>query len=487
VRPARPRYAVATLVALALTSSGCAARFDRPAAGTQAIDQSGVAPDQGGQPVVPSSQPVGSTGGTGPVASAQPSVGPVGSGTTGGSTGTTGTTGGSTTGGATGSTGGSTTGGPIDPGSTTGIKGSTITVGLFVPKSGAAPVPPTVDAQAQNYFDYVKSKGGINGRNVTIKIYDTGSTEQGARAAVQSAVSDGIFAAVSLDRLTVEAALTSALHNAHIPHLVAQLPPSTTIPSDAFYIGMNQLHHGSQIADYMVHSLHKTKLGVIIETDPGLNAARDAFVKRAQADGATVYKNTIDPSQNEFTAQVNALCASKAETTWLYMAPTPAINIASEYKQLCPTQKMTWVGNSISWGFNLVLSPAAGALDGAKVFSPWGGLRDPRYATFNQVDTEGKTDRDKDIGLAAWGFGQVLAAAIKQAGPHLGRNTFLDAMQNLKTGATDQVTGAAMCWTPLDFTGGKRYGSGDRTIVMQVSGSGSTAIWATESDYRSAF
>jgi ABC-type branched-subunit amino acid transport system substrate-binding protein len=486
VRPARSRssrlaVSVGAAALLTVTASGCAARFDRPTAGSEVVDQSGLTPDQGGVAVAPSAQPVGTTGGTLPTAG--PSLGPGGTGT-GGASGTSGST---TTGTAGGSATGGTTG-PVAPGATTGIKGSTITVGLFVPKTGAAPVPPTVDAQAQNYFDYVKSKGGLNGRNVTIKIYDTGSTEAGARSAVQQAVSDGIFAAVSLDRLTVEAKLTAELHAAHIPHLVAQLPPSTTIPDDAFYIGMNQLHHGPQIADYMVHVLNKTKVASIIETDPGLNAARDAFVNRAKADGAAVtYKTAIDPSQNDFTAQVNALCASKAETTWLYMAPTPAINIAVEYRQLCPTQKMTWVGNNISWGFNLVLSPAAGALDGAKVFSPWGGLRDPRYATFNQVDTAGQTDRDKDVGLAAWGFGQVLAAAIKNAGPALGRNSFLVAMQNLRTGKTDEVTGTAMCWPPLDFTGGKRYGSGDRSIVMTVQGTGSTAIWATESDYRSSF
>ncbi|HUR13943.1 MAG TPA: ABC transporter substrate-binding protein [Mycobacteriales bacterium] len=490
MRPARSRssrvaLALGSTALLALTASGCAARFDRPPPGTQSLDQGGGLPvDQGGLPITPTGQP--GTGTTGLTGTTSGTTGvQQGPSTTGGTTGGTTTTGG-TAGGSTGTAGGGTTG-SVPPGSTTGINGTTITVGLFVPKTGAAPVPATVDAQAQNYFDYVREKGGINGRNVKIKIYDTGSTEAGARTAVQQAVSDGIFAAVSLDRLTVEARLTAELHAAHIPHLVAQLPPSTTIPDDAFYIGMNQLHHGPQIADYMVHNLRKTKVGVIIETDPGLNAARDAFVTRAQANGATVYKNVINPADSDYTAQVNALCASKAETTWLYMAPTPAVNIAVEYRQLCPAQKMTWVGNNISWGFNLVLTPAAGALDGAKVFSPWGGLRDPRYTTFNQVNKEGQTDRDKDIGLAAWGFGQVLAAAIKQAGPALGRNSFLVAMQALKTGTTDQVTGTAMCWPPLDFTGGKRYGSGDRSIVMTVQGTGATAIWATESDYRSTF
>ena len=76
---------------------------------------------------------------------------------------------------------------------------------------------------------------------------------------------------------------------------------------------------------------------------------------------------------------------------------------------------------------------------------------------------------------------------MKAAGPQLGRNSFRVALQNLKTGKTDEVTGSPMCWPPLDFTGGKRYGSGDRTIVMTVKGSGAGSVWATESDYKSVY
>ena len=84
---------------------------------------------------------------------------------------------------------------------------------------------------------------------------------------------------------------------------------------------------------------------------------------------------------------------------------------------------------------------------------------------------------------------QIIAAAMKGAGRNLGRNSFRVAMQNLKTGSTDLVTGSPMCWPPMDFTGGKRYGSGDRTIVMRVQGAGATASskWVTESDYKSVY
>ncbi|HUR52061.1 MAG TPA: ABC transporter substrate-binding protein [Mycobacteriales bacterium] len=490
MRAARSRSSRGVLVVgaaglLLLTSSGCSARFDRPPPGQEALGQDGLPPDQGGLPVVPEGQQgqgttgaLGTTGGTGALP-----------GTTGAQsgTGTTGTTGGAaTSGGTTGSGTSGSSSGSVPAGVTTGINGSTITVGLFVPKTGAAPVPPTVDAQVQNYFNYVKSKGGIWGRNVKVNIYDTGSTEAGARSAVQQAQSDKIFIGVSLDRLTVAAALVTALHNAGIPHLVTQLPPNAQVPDDAFVIGMDQLKHGPQIADYMAHSLKVHKVGIVTETDPGLYAARDAFINEAKAQGLqVVHSEAVDPSANQYLAEAQKLKNDGAEAVWLYMAPSVAINVAKESQSI--NYHPTWVGNSISWGFNLVLTPASGALNGARAFSPWGGLDDPRYAVFRKVNTAGRTPRDKDIGLAAWGFGQIVAGALKSVGPQLGRTSFLYAMQHLRLTNKDVVTGVPLCWSPLDFNGGKRFGSGNRTIVLRVKGSGGSSTWATESDYRAVF
>jgi ABC-type branched-subunit amino acid transport system substrate-binding protein len=510
VRPAPPRRprtfttVAASSAALMLLTSGCAARFARTeSAGgsSQQLSQDGLTPDQTG--ATPSQGPVsslpragGTTGGT---------TGGTAGGTTGGTTGgTAGGTSGSTsgTGGATSGTGGATAGtsgtsastAETDPlsasrGSTVGVTDTTVKIGLFVPKTGAAPVPPTIDAQAQNYWDYVKSKaGGIHGRNVTVTIYDTGSTEQGARTAVQSAVNDGIFAAISLDRISVEGALVTELHKAGIPHLINQMPHAQKIPDDGFYIGTDQVNNGRQIANYMAHTLKVQTVGFVGETDSTAYPARDAFVAEAKKLGLKVVHNeVVNGMDSQFLSEAQKLAKDNAQAVWMYVAPNNAINISKESQ--ADGYHPTWVSSSIAWGFNLALAPAAGALDGAKSFSPWGGLTDPRYETFNQVNTQGKTTQDKDIGLPAWGYGQVIAAAMKASGPKLGRNNFRVALQNLKTGAVDVVTGAPMCWPPLDFTGSKRYGSGDRTIVMSVKGNGATGSsqWVTDSDYASVY
>ena len=488
MRPARPLVTLSA--SLLLLTTGCAARFDRPVAGEQTVTQDGAgltAQDGGAAPTLPRSD------GTTPVTST--TGGAVVPGSTGGTvvrsggTGGTVTRGGTTGGTAVSGTTGSTTTGPVavPRGSTDGVTDTSITLGVFVPKTGAAPVPPTIDAQAQNYWDYVKSKtGGIFGRNVTVKIYDTGSTEQGARTAVQNAVNDKVFAAVSLDRIAVEGALVTALHDAGIPHLINQMPHDQKIPDDGFYIGTDQVNNGRQIADYMAHTLKVKKVGFVGETDPTAYPARDAFVAEAKKLGLSVVHNeVVNGMDSQFLSEAQKLANDKAESVWMYVAPNNAINLSKESQ--ADGYHPVWVSSSIAWGFNLVLTPASGALEGAKAFSPWGGLSDPRYATYNQVNTEGRTTQDKDIGLPSWGFGQIVAAALKAAGPDLGRNRFRAAMQELKTGTTDVVTGAPMCWPPLDFTGGKRYGSGDRTIVMSVSGSGSGSVWQTESDYRSVY
>lgn len=489
-RPSRAALAATTVIALVMTT-GCAARFDRPtaAAGSnQALSQDGLTPDQGGAPVDAAGNPVVgpslAPGALGPVATGGSSVGSTSGGSTSGTTGTTGSAGSGTTG-----TSGTTTGSTstVPRGSTVGVTDTTVKIGLFVPKTGAAPVPPTIDAQAQNYWDYVKSKvKGIYGRNVTIKIYDTKSTEADARAAVQSAVNDGIFAAISLDRISVEGALVTALHNAGIPHLINQMPHDQAIPSDGFYIGTDQVNNGRQIADYMAHTLKVHKVGFVGEADPTAYPARNAFIAEANRLGLQVVHNeVIDGMGNQFLAESQKMANDKAQAMWMYVAPNNAINLSVETKQ--DGYHPIWVSSSIAWGFNLALTPANGGLDGARSFSPWGGLQDPRYKTYNTVNTQGQTNQDKDIGLPAWGYGQIIAAAMKAAGKNLGRNSFDVAMQNLQTGTTDVVTGAAMCWPPLDFRGGKRYGSGDRTIVMYVKGSGANSLWATESDYKSVY
>ena len=497
------RAPLALLCASVLLLPGCSARFARSDGNDDtSLSQGGLPAAQGGSTggstgSAPGSLPRtdSSTGGGAVVSGTSGSIGgPVVPGTSGGTSsgsgGGTTSTSGTTSGGST--TGSSTTGttGPaaIPAGSTTGVTKTSVKLALFVPKTGAAPVPPTIDAQAQNYWNYVAQKGGIYGRNVTVKIYDTGSTEAGARTAVQQAVSDGVFAAISLDRISVEGALVTALHKAGIPHLINQMPHEQAIPNDGFYIGTDQVNNGRQIARYMKNTLHYTKVGFVGENDPTAYPARNAFVAEAKAIGLTVVHNeVVDGMGNQFLAEAQKLKNDGAQSVWLYVAPNNAINISKEAQT--DGYHPTWVSSSIAWGFNLVLTPSSGALDGAKAFSPWGGLSDPRYATYNKVNTAGRTSQDKDIGLPAWGFGQIIAAAMKAAGPNLGRTSFAYAMQNLKTDKVDVVTKSPLCWPPLDFTGGKRYGSGDRTIVMTVKGSGAAgnSVWATESDYRSAY
>ncbi len=481
------------LLVVALSLSACGARFDRPATDAlgpqQGTTQDGLTAAEGGTSGATTSGT--GTSGTAPVAggttgSVFTGTSGTSGGTGGGTSGSGGSVGGTTGGGSSGSSGSSTTGSTptrVPAGSTVGVTDDLVKIAILVPKTGAAPVPRSIDAQAKTYADFLNSKGGVFGRKLQLTIFDTQSTEAGARAAVDQIRDQGYFAAVTLDRIAVEGALVQALGKAGIPHLANQVPPAIALPADAFVIGTDQTVTGRQIARYMKNTLKVRRVGIVTETDPTAYPAADAWRDEARKLGLEiVHDERINGMDSQFLAEAQKLANDKAESVWLYVAPTPAINIAQSAKQ--NGYSPPWISSSIAWGFNLVLAPGQGAFDKAVAFSPWGGLADPRYALYNATNKSNDAGAaDKDIGLPAWGYGQIVAAAMKAAGPDLGRNSFRHAMQNLVLNRTDVVTGAPLCWSPLDFRGGKRFGSGGQTITMTVSTIDGVPAWKTATDY----
>lgn len=88
-----------------------------------------------------------------------------------------------------------------------------------------------------------------------------------------------------------------------------------------------------------------------------------------------------------------------------------------------------------------------------------------------------------------WGHSQVLANGILNAATSpvgLGRDSFINAMRNLKLGADSPADGSPLLWAPLDFTGGKFFGGPDITSVWKVSTEGE-AIWERVSGYQREF
>jgi len=459
---------VTVLVAMALVAAGCGARFPRSQSGTALRSSgsgSGVSAGESG-----GTDAGTATGDTTPGAAGGTATGGSSSGTSGGSTG-----GSSASGGTSGGGGSSAAPGAVDVGPTTGVTATSIKIGYLLPLTGAAPVPSNFDKGANVYWNYVNGKGGINGRKVEVVIKDTQSSAQVGKDQAKALVEqDKVFAIVVLDRLENQQAIGQYLDARHVPNIEIQTPANLD-KSQTWTFGVTIDHavQGGLIADYFVHVLQAKKVAVVYENTPALAPGKDAFAKEIAKLGAQVtYSQAIDGNGNDFSQEALALSRSGATATWLYMAPTPAAKLANQAD--AAGYHPVWFANSISWAFDLVFTVAPKALAGARAFSPWLPLSDPRTNTYKQAYQSQTGQTPDDLGIVGWGVGEIVGAGIQNAGKTIGQNNFRAAMQSMRY--------APDIWAPLSFGPGVREGA--NVVAVLKAGNGH---WDLDRDFSSSF
>jgi len=365
--------------------------------------------------------------------------------------------------------------GSVDAGATTGVTATSIKIGYLLPLTGAAPVPSNFDKGANVYWSYVNKQGGINGRKVDIVIEDTQSSASvGKDKAKKLIENDKVFAIIVLDRLENQQAIGAYLDSRHVPNLEIQTPANLAANQTwTFGVTIDHAVQGKLIADYFVKVLKAKKVAIVYENTPALAPGHDAFKKEATALGASVaYEKEIDGQANDFSNEALGLKQSGATATWLYMAPTPAAKLANTAD--AAGYHPTWFANSISWGFDLVFKVAPKALLGARAFSPWLPLTDPRTNTYQQAYRDQYGQTPDDLGLVGWGVGQIAAEGIRRAGKVLGQNSFRVAMQALNFRPD--------LWAPLAFGPTTREGANVVAVLKEAGGR-----WALERDFTNSF
>jgi len=366
--------------------------------------------------------------------------------------------------------------GETGPGPAPGVTATQITIGYLLPITGAAPIPVQFDRGVNVYWDYVNAHGGIGGRKVKVVIEDTQSqAEVGKDKAKKLIEDDHVFAVVVLDRLENQQAIGEYLNSRKVPNIEIQTPANLSQDQVwTFGVTIDHAVQGTLVADYFVKVLHATKVGIVSENTPTLSPGRDAFTKEIKALHADIaYAKTVEGQANDFSNEALGLSNSGATAVWLYMAPTTAASLANQAD--ASGFHPTWFANSISWGFDLTFAVGPKSLRGARAFSPWLPLSDPRTDTYKQAYVQANPGATPDdLGLVGWGVGQIVGKGLENAGKQLGQNSFRDALQHLQFRPD--------VWAPIDFHDGVREGANVVAVLKEDGGH-----WVLEQDFTAGF
>ena len=325
-----------------------------------------------------------------------------------------------------------------------GITKTTIKLGGSYPFSGPASAYGTIGEGAKAYFDYLNSKGGVNGRKIEFKTLDDGyeppKALQNARRLVQQ---DKVFAMFNTLGTPNNLAIWDFLNQQKVPQLFVATGASAwgaDIKAHPYTIGWqpNYVTEAGVYADYLKKEKPNAKVAVLYQNDGFGKDLLGGFEKGiAGSDIKVVKKEAYNVTDPTVAAQVGRLARSGADTflnitTPKFSAQAIAAVAKSDWKPL-------HLLNNVGADKNLVLKPVG--LENAKGIVSTAYFKDPQDQQW--ADDAGvkeykdalkqfapKSDPEDAFNMYGWTVATTMAKALEQMKEPT-RDSLMEAVRNL--------------------------------------------------------
>jgi ABC-type branched-subunit amino acid transport system substrate-binding protein len=217
-------------------------------------------------------------------------------------------------------------GGGGQSGDSTGVTADTITIGSHYPLTGpAAPGYSKIGPAAKAYFDYVNSKGGVNGRKIEFTFrddaYNPANTVQVVR---QLVLQDKVFAIMGGLGTPTHTKVVDFLNQSKVPDLfVASGCLCWNEPDKHPYTFGWQPDYfveGKILGQYIKDNFAGKKIAYFSQNDDfGADGTRglDQFIPKEQV----VTRQTYQPGNTNIGPQVTAIAQSKADVVVSFSIP----------------------------------------------------------------------------------------------------------------------------------------------------------------------
>ena len=222
-----------------------------------------------------------------------------------------------------------------------GVTATSIVIGGTVPLSGEAAAFGTVGPGAKAYFDYVNSRGGVNGRKIEYRYYDDAynpaQTVQLTRRLVEQ---DRVFAIFNAIGTANNLAIRDYLNAQHVPHLFAGDGSQALGGNSARYpwtVGFLPSYQGegSVLGRDVLRTAPRARIGVLYEnTELGKDMTRGLSRALAGKTPRIVASEAYELTTSDVVAQVASLKGSRADTLMLFATPKFLIQAVVAAKKL---------------------------------------------------------------------------------------------------------------------------------------------------------
>jgi ABC-type branched-subunit amino acid transport system substrate-binding protein len=352
-----------------------------------------------------------------------------------------------------------------------GITSSEIVFGMQLPQTGAAsPGYNKIDDATRAYFDYVNSKGGVNGRNLRLvvkdDVYNAGNTLTSVAELIND---DKVFGFLGNVGTPTQSAVIDRINRDGIPHLFTLTGYSKFYSNPKKYPttfgGLGTYFAESKIVgEYVKKTFAGKKVGILYQTD---DFGRDALAGFNQVglrfeDGKTAAK-FVSGTQGSLglTSQLNQLKTNGVEVV-LFAAVASALAIAVSTANAIGYKPANWVVTSVgadATTFQTILGargvPAASSaalLNGVITasFAPAPTeATDPYVAAFKKINDKFNKGPDKKWDnniLIGMNNAYLLVQALNGVGKNVTRKNLISYLET----NGKKMSGAA--FTPLGYS-----------------------------------
>ena len=321
-----------------------------------------------------------------------------------------------------------------------GVNDTEIVIGSWGPMTGPAALWGNIIKGMDAYFKMVNDEGGINGRNINFVFkddaYDPSRTVPAVRELVQRdevfAVSGGIGTATNM-------AVVNFLEENKIPWITPMTGATHwTHPAKENIFSSFPLYfdEGNVMAEYVINDLKASKIGIIYQNDDfgksGLIGAKYILEKNGLDFVAAL---PVEITDTDLSSHVARLKDSGAEAVFLWVLPRQAAIILGSSAVI--DFNPNWLATLALSDMTLMHEITKGAWEGVYFNYPAAVMYNDET---NETMMKFKAAYAKYYPDERWGtfsasgflWSEPLVEGLKRAGKDLTRESFLEAMANIK-------------------------------------------------------